>query len=63
MTLGRLAAVSLSAATNTLLYTVPPRSGIFQGTVNVANKNAVDVTIRLALVHGVLTDLGTADWI
>jgi len=63
MTLGRLAAVTLSATTNTLIHTVPVNSGIFQATVNIVNLNASDVSIRLAIVDGGVSDLVTADWI
>jgi len=63
MTLGRLAAVDISAGTNTLIYTVPPASGEFKATVNICNRNKSDVEIRLAIVDGILADLANEDWI
>ena len=63
MTLGRLAAVTVSANTNTLIQTVPAKAGIYATTVNIINLNDEDVVIRLAFVDGVLVDLSTEDWI
>ena len=63
MTLGRLAAINISAGTNTLIYTVPERSTNFSATVNICNRNDSDVVVRLALVDGVLADLVDADYI
>jgi len=63
MTLGRLAAVDIGAGTNTLIYTVPERSGSFKATVNICNRNNSDAEIRLAIVDGGVADLAVADWI
>ena len=62
MTSGRLAAVDISAGTNTLIYTVEG-SNSFDVTVNICNRNDEDVTVRLAFVDGVLADLDDADYI
>ena len=62
MTSGRLAAVNISAGTNTLIYTVPG-SKAFSVTVNICNRNTTDAVIRLALVDGVLADLADEDYI
>lgn len=61
MASGRLAALDLSATTNTLLYTLDP--GLV-GTVNLSfcNRNSESVSIRAALVDGVLVDLDNADY-
>ena len=63
MTLGRLAAVDISAGINTLIYTVPERTGEFSATLNICNRNDSDVVIRFAIVDGVLADLADEDWI
>jgi len=63
MTLGRLAAVDVTGGTNTLIYTIPEKSGQFTGTVNICNRNKFDVLIRLAFVDGDLADLVDADWV
>jgi len=64
MTLGRLAAVDISAGINTLIYTVPERSSNFDATVNICNRNkTTNAIIRLAFVHGVLANLADTDWI
>ena len=62
MTSGRLAAVDISAGTNTLIYN-NPGSHSFSATVNICNRNDSDVVIRLGFVDGGLTDLVAADWI
>jgi len=48
MATGRLGAADLSAATNTTLYTVPA-STFAVVTVSICNRNAVNVTARLAV--------------
>lgn len=63
MSLGRLAAIDISAGTNTLIYTVPTKSVDFSLTLNICNRNNSDVVIRFAFVDGVLTDLADEDWI
>jgi len=63
MSLGRLAAVDINAGVNTLIYTVPERSGEFSATLNICNRNDADVVIRFAIVDGVLADLVDADWV
>ena len=62
MTSGRLAAVDISAGTNTLIYTVAG-SKSFSVTVNISNRNDSDAVIRLAFVDGVLANLADADYI
>ena len=62
MSLGRLAAVDIDVGTNTLIYTVPIRSGEFSATLNICNRNDIDVVIRYALVDGDLSDLVNEDW-
>lgn len=62
MTSGRLAAVDISAGTNTLIYTVEG-SKSFAVTLNICNRNDSDVVVRLAFVDGVLADLDDADYI
>ena len=63
MTLGRLAAKTLGAGVNTLIYTVPERSNGFSTAVNISNRNDTDVKIRIALVDGVVADLSSEDYI
>lgn len=62
MTSGRLAAVNVDAGTNTLIYTIAG-SKPFSVTVNMCNRNSSDVTVRLALVDGVLANLSDEDYI
>ena len=62
MTLGRLAAIDINAGINTLIYTVPERTGEFSATFNICNRNDSDVVIRFAIVDGVLADLAVEDW-
>jgi len=62
-TLGKIAAVNLSATTNTLIYTVPAGSSGIDATVNICNRNSGDVAIRLAIVDGLVASLTVADWI
>jgi len=65
MTVGRIAAVSPSATTNTLIYTVPARSAAtpFDATVNICNRNSSNVVVRFAVVDGGVSELVAADWI
>lgn len=63
MTLGRLAASTLSAGTNTLIYTVPSASSGISATINVANRGTEDAEVSLAFVDGTLTALADEDWI
>jgi len=63
MTLGRLSAIDIGAGTNTLIYTVPERSGIFKATLNICNRNNSDADIRWAIVDGGVSDMTNADWI
>ena len=61
MTSGRLAAIDISAGSNTLIYTA---SKSFTATVNICNRNKTDACIRLAFVDGTeVTDLANEDWI
>ena len=62
MSLGRLAAIDITAGTNTLIYTVPEKSVNFLCTLNICNRNDSDVAIHFAIVDGVLTDLVDEDW-
>ncbi|KKM86591.1 hypothetical protein LCGC14_1277480 [marine sediment metagenome] len=62
MTTGRLGAVDLSATTNTLVYTVPA-STIATVSINVANRNATPIAIRLAHLNGAIGTLGNEDYI
>ena len=60
MTSGRLGAVDLSATTNTTVYTVPAaKTAAFS--VNICNRNASSITIRLALAATGTPDV--AEWI
>lgn len=61
MSVGRLAAVNVSAGVNTLIYTVPAKSINLSATVNICNKNKYDVDVRLAIVDGGVGDLTDAD--
>ena len=63
MTLGRLAANSIPAGANTLIYTTPSRSSGIEATVNICNRNTVDATIRLAIVPEYVDSLDMADYI
>lgn len=62
MASGRLAAVNVSAGTNTLIYTYSGRASSFV-TVNICNRNDYDIIVRLAHVDGVLIDLADEDYI
>lgn len=60
MASGRLGAVDLAATTNTTVYTVPAaKTAAFS--VNICNRNASSITIRLALAATGAP--GVAEWI
>ena len=62
MASGRLGAADLSATTNTAIYTVPASTYAIVN-INVANRNATDVVIRLAHLDGAIGTLAAEDYI
>jgi len=64
MSSGRVGAVSVSATTNTTLFTVPSSTGgSLEIVVNVCNRNATAITYRLALLNGAIGTLANEDYI
>lgn len=61
MSSGRLGAEDLAATTDTTIYTVPA-STVATVCVNVCNRNASNVTVRLAAVDGLIGALTDADY-
>ncbi|KKN73938.1 hypothetical protein LCGC14_0395030 [marine sediment metagenome] len=62
MASGRLGAVDLSATTNTSIYTVPA-STVAVVNVNVCNRNASAIVIRLMHLNGAIGTLAVEDYI
>ena len=59
---GRLGAASLAATTDTSVYSVPA-SRKATVTVSICNRNATDVTIRLAHIDGAVGAIANEDYI
>jgi len=62
MATGRLGASDLTAAVNTTIYTVSA-STIATVNINVCNRNATSVTVRLAHLDGAIGTLADEDYI
>ena len=62
MASGRLGAADLAATTNTAIYTVPA-STVATVNVNVCNRNAANVEVRVALLDGAIGTLVNEDYI
>ena len=62
MASGRLGAADLAATTNTSIYTVPA-STVATVSVNVVNRNATAVVIRLMHLNGAIGTLAVEDYI
>ena len=62
MASGRLGAADLAATTNTSIYTVPA-STVATVSINVANRNASSVVIRLMHLNGAIGTLANEDYI
>src|SRR5574343_1459101 len=62
MAIGRLAAANLAATTDTSIYTVPV-STFATVNINVCNRNASAVTVRLMHLDGALATLANEDYI
>ncbi len=62
MASGRLGAASLAATTNTSIYTVPA-STVAVVSINVVNRNASAVVIRLMHLNGAIGTLAVEDYI
>ncbi len=62
MATGRLGAVDLSATTNTSVYTVPA-STIATVNVNVCNRNATPIVVRLMHLNGAIGTLAVEDYL
>lgn len=59
---GRLGAADLAATTNTSVYSVPA-SRKATVTVSICNRNATDVTVRLAHIDGAIGAIANEDYI
>lgn len=59
---GRLAAIDISAGTNTLIYEAPGGRAI-EVSVGICNRNSEDALIRLALLDGGLGTLAAEDYL
>lgn len=62
MATGRLGAVDLAAGIMTTLYSVPANT-LATVNVNICNRNATQVSIRVALINGTVGSLSNADYI
>jgi hypothetical protein len=62
MASGRLGAADLAATTNTLIYTVPA-STVATVNINICNRNASDIVVRLAHLNGAIGTLAVEDYI
>lgn len=64
MSSGRLAAIDISAATNTTLYMPPSNiAGSLSVVVNVCNRNTTAIKYRIALLDGAIGTLSEEDYI
>jgi len=62
MATGKLGAVDLAATTDTILYTAPV-AGLATVNLNMCNRGAVNVKIRIAILDGAIGTLTNADYV
>jgi hypothetical protein len=62
MSSGRLGAVDILATTNTAIYSVPSGK-VATVNINVCNRNAAEIAIRLAVLDGAIGTLANEDYI
>ena len=61
--MSRLGAADLAATTLTAVYTVADRRSVKKALINVCNRNATPVTVRLAIIDGAVGAVNAADYI
>ncbi len=59
----RLGATTVTAATDTLLYTVPAATNAVVGNIHVCNRGATTRTFRLAVVDGAISGVSNEDYL
>jgi len=62
MATGRLGAVDLAAGVMTTLYSVPANT-LTTVNLNICNRNATQISVRVALINGTVGSLSNTDYI